>query len=133
MKKKKLFNYKKALTVPFMIQKLWRGFTLENPLELTKVVVFGGTLIALFTVLRPLMLLLGVLKGLDIAAYILLPVGMVMLWDKLEPDGLKIPQYVIDFLFYLITYKIGRKVINQNQTFTDLKEKELIVFEKISG
>lgn len=131
MKTKKLFNYKKALTVPFMIQKLWRGFTLENPIELTKVLVYGLTLLLLFTVFRPVMAVLGIIKGLDIATYILLPIGLVMLWDKVEPDGLKIPQYLTDFLFYLLTYKVGKKVINQNETLK--VSKELVVFEKISG
>ena len=129
MENKELYNYKKALSVPFMIQKLWRGFTLENPIELTKVIVFGGTLLLLVTVLRPVMWLLGLVKGLSFAGYVLIPIGAVLLWGKIEPDGLKISVYLIDALFYLIEFKLGKKVINQNEAVKDLKE--LVVFEKI--
>lgn len=129
MKQKKLYNYKRALTVPFMIQKLWRGFTLENPLELTKVAVFGLSVLSLFTVFRPLLWLFSFIPGLNIAAYILIPIGMVMLWDRLEPDGLKIHEYVIDYIFFLINYKWSRKMICQNETIKQKNEK--VVFEKI--
>ncbi|MBL1228944.1 hypothetical protein IW492_06825 [Enterococcus sp. BWB1-3] len=129
MKTKELYNYKKALTVPFMIQKLWRGFTLENPVELTKIMVFGVTLLLLLTVFRPVMWLFSLIKGLSFAAYILIPIGAVFLWGKIEPDGLKISVYMIDALFYFIDFKLGKKVINQNEAVKELKE--LIVFEKI--
>ncbi|WYJ90251.1 hypothetical protein A5888_002007 [Enterococcus sp. 9E7_DIV0242] len=129
MQKKGLYNYKKALLLPFMIQKLWRGFTLENPIELTKIIVFGGTLVLLFTVFRPLMWLLGLVKGLSFAGYLLIPIGAVMLWEQVEPDGLKIPVYVIDYLFYMINFKIRKRVINQNETVRNVEE--LVVFEKI--
>ncbi|MBL1226503.1 TcpE family conjugal transfer membrane protein [Enterococcus sp. BWR-S5] len=131
MKQKKLYNYKRALTVPFMVQKLWRGFTLENPLELTKVAVFGLSLISLFTIFRPVVWLLGFIPGLNLAAYILIPIGVVMLYDRLEPDGLKIHEYVIDYLFFLLSYKGSGKVICQSQTFK--QKNELVVFEKIQG
>lgn len=131
MKQKKLYNYKRALTVPFMVQKLWRGFTLENPLELTKVAVFGLSLLSLFTIFRPIVWLFGFIPGLNIAAYILIPIGFVMLYDRLEPDGLKIHEYVIDYLFFLLSYKGSGKVICQSQTFK--QKNELVVFEKIQG
>lgn len=131
MKQKKLYNYKRALTVPFMIQKLWRGFTLENPLELNKVAVFGLSILSLFTIFRPLIWFLNFIPGLSIAAYILIPIGVVMLYDRLEPDGLKIHEYVIDYLFFLLSYKGSGKVICQNETFK--QKNELVVFEKIQG
>lgn len=131
MREKKLYNYKKALVLPLMIQKLWRGFSLENPIELTKIVVFGGTLLLLFTVFRPLMWVLGMVKGLRFAGYILIPIGVVMLWGRVEPDGLKIPIYVIDYLFYFLHFKIGYKIINQNETIRAIEE--LVVFEKIQS
>lgn len=131
MKQKNLYNYKKALTVPFMIQKLWRGFTLENPLELTKIAVFGLSIVSLFTIFKPLIWLFSFIPGFSIAAYILIPIWVVMLYDRLEPDGLKIHEYVIDYLFFLISYKVLKKMICQNQTFK--QKNELIVFEKIQG
>ena len=131
MRKKQLYNYKKALLLPFMIQKLWRGFTLENPVELTKILVFGGTLLLLFTVFRPVMWLLGLIKGLSFAGYILIPMGVVMLWEQVEPDGLKIPVYVIDYFFYMIHFKIRNRVINQNETIRSIEE--LVVFEKLQA
>lgn len=129
MRKKQLYNYKKALLLPFMIQKLWRGFTLENPIELTKILVFGGTLLLLFTVFRPVMWLLGLVKGLSFAGYLLIPMGVVMLWEQVEPDGLKIPIYVVDYFFYMIHFKIRSRVINQNETIKSIEE--LVVFEKL--
>lgn len=129
MRNKQLYNYKKALVLPFMIQKLWRGFTLENPIELTKILVFGGTLFLLFTVFRPMMWLFGMVKGLKFASYLLIPTGAVMLWEQVEPDGLKIPIYVIDYLFYMVHFKIRNKVINQNQTVKIIDE--LVVFDKV--
>lgn len=131
MRKKQLYNYKKALLLPFMIQKLWRGFTLENPVELTKILVFGGTLLLLFTVFRPIMWLLGLVKGLSFAGYILIPMGVVMLWEQVEPDGLKIPVYVVDYFFYMIHFKIRNRVINQNETIRSIEE--LVVFEKLQA
>lgn len=126
---RKLYNYKRALTVPFMVQKLWRGFTLENPLELTKVAVYGLSVISLFTIFKPLIWLFSFIPGLSIAAYILIPVGVVMLYDRLEPDGLKIHEYVIDYVFYLINYKWSRKVICQDKKFKH--KSELVAFERM--
>ena len=129
MKEKRIYNYNKALTIPFMIQKLWRGFTLENPLELNKVLVFGIAVLLLLTVFRPVMWLFSFIKGLDFAVYILIPVGSVMLWDKIKPDGLKISVYIMDFLAYFINFKLGKKIICQNESHKDFKE--LVVFEKL--
>ncbi|MGL4695252.1 TcpE family conjugal transfer membrane protein [Enterococcus larvae] len=129
MWEKKLYNYKKALLLPFMIQKLWRGFTLENPVELTKILVFGGVLLLLLTVFRPIMWLLGMIPGLKFAGYLLIPTGAVLLWEQVEPDGLKIPIYAADYLFYMINFKIGNKVICQNETISQVEG--LVVFEKI--
>ena len=96
MASRNVYNYKKALTVPFMVQKLWRGVTLENPVELSKIIVFGTTVFLFMTVLRHLMWFFSLMKGVKVAAYVLIPIGTVMLWDKIEPDGMKISAYIFD-------------------------------------
>ena len=53
MKSKRLYNYKKALNVPFMVQRLWKNFTLTKPIPVTMFATFGLAVLAMFTILRP--------------------------------------------------------------------------------
>lgn len=123
MQPKKLYNYKKALNMPYMVQKIWKDISLENPLEVMKIVVFFGTFLSLFTIFKPVMNLLGFIPGLNIALYILLPIVAVMVYTNVEPDGLKIPQYISGVVTYYLTYRLGRKKISQDVLINDKLEK----------
>lgn len=123
MQPKKLYNYKKALNMPYMVQKIWKDISLENPLEVMKIVVFFGTFLSLFTIFKPVMNLLGFIPGLNIALYILLPIVAVMVYTNVEPDGLKIPQYISGVVTYYLTFRLGRKKISQDVLINDKLEK----------
>lgn len=130
MKAKKLFNFKRALNSPYMIQKLYKGFTLENPIKVEKFVVFFGTWLFLLTFGKPLMFILSLIPGLAWAGYLLIPIGVTLMWDRVEPDGLKITDYVLDMIVYLCTFVLGKKKIaNQEIIKNDF---EVVVFEKIA-
>lgn len=126
---KRVFNYKKALNAPYLIQKLWKGFSLENPIKAEKLVVIFGTFVFLLTFGRPLMNFLGMIKGVDWAAYVLIPLGVMLAWDKANPDELKITQYVLDMVVYLVTYYFGKKKICNDEIITN--KFDVVVFEKI--
>ena len=128
MKSKKLYNYRESLSVPYMVQKLWRGFTLNNPIEVTKFAVFGIAIIAMFTILEPVMALFDIIPGLKLAMMILFPAGIVILYDKVEPDGLKIHEYVIDAVSYFFKYRIGKRAIYQDEVI-EVEINEKIEFE----
>lgn len=130
MKRKNLYNYKKALNVPYMVQKLTKKFSLENPIKVTKIAVFALTMLSLFTIFKPLMIMLGVIPGLDLACYALIPISVTMMYDSVEPDGLKIYHYLWDSASYIFQYKLIPKRIYQGKKYrAEVDEK--IQFEKM--
>lgn len=130
MKRKNLYNYKKALNVPYMVQKLTKKFSLENPIKVTKIAVFALTLLSLFTIFKPLMIMLRVIPGLDLACYALIPISVTMMYDSVEPDGLKIYHYLWDSASYILQYKLIPKRIYQDKKYrAEVDEK--IQFEKM--
>ncbi|MEI1233473.1 TcpE family conjugal transfer membrane protein [Enterococcus mundtii] len=130
MKRKNLYNYKKALNVPYMVQKLTKKFSLENPIKVTKIAVFALTLLSLFTIFKPLMIMLRVIPGLDLACYALIPISVTMMYDSVEPDGLKIYHYLWDSVSYILQYRLIPKRIYQDKKYrAEVDEK--IQFEKM--
>ncbi|WP_066026339.1 conjugal transfer protein [Enterococcus mundtii] len=130
MKRKNLYNYKKALNVPYMVQKLTKKFSLENPIKVTKIAVFALTLLSLFTIFKPLMIMLRVIPGLDLACYALIPISVTMMYDSVEPDGLKIYHYLWDSVSYILQYKlIPKRIYQDNKYRAEVDEK--IQFEKM--
>lgn len=130
MKRKNLYNYKKALNVPYMVQKLTKKFSLENPIKVTKIAVFALTLLSLFTIFKPLMIMLRVIPGLDLACYALIPISVTMMYDSVEPDGLKIYHYLWDSASYILQYKlIPKRIYQDNKYRAEVDEK--IQFEKM--
>lgn len=130
MKHKPLYNYKDALNVPYMVQKIWKGFSLENPIEVTKFAVFGISIILMLTILKPVFALFNVIPGLKLAMQLSFPVVATLSYDKVEPDGLKIHEYGIDSIVYFFQFRLRKKSIYQDQ-LVDVEDDEKIVFDQI--
>lgn len=127
MKNKGLYNYKRALTIPFMVQKLTKKFTLHKAIPITWFVTMGLSILAMFTILRPVFAIFDVITGLKLAVQIVFPFIVTHLYHTLEPDGLKIHEYVIDLFIYLYSIRLGNKKIYQGE-LVEVNDTEKIEF-----
>ena len=125
MKSKRLYNYKDSLTVPFMVQKLFRGFSLNSPIEISWFAVVGLSILAEFTLLSPVFTFLDVIPGLKLASMFLFPFGMSYLYHNVQPDGLKVHEYVIDFFLYFFGFRLNQFSIYQDDKVEIIKERKV--------
>lgn len=133
---KEIYDYGKAIDAPYWIQQVWVGkkgkrkllWTFTVPMQLSYFVVFLGVLSIMILYLGPIMdFLYKWTFATSVLLYWYLPQTLARLYVESEPQGKKMHQFLIDYLRYLITYRMNRKAIYHNERVDTY---DTFVFEK---
>lgn len=133
MKNEEIFDYARGLSAPYWIQeirtkkgKLLASFSV--PVQLSYFVVFALVLIAMLTVLRPIMNLLYVVgRGLIYILYWYVPNKLAKLYSESDIDGKSMLHYTKDIFLFWIDFGLNRKSMYQGERVALPRE---IKFEK---
>lgn len=109
MKEKQVFDYKEPFQAPYMVREITKKFRLRNAVSGQSIFVAGITFFITGLVFYPL---LGFDKWL-VCLCIFIPFGMVELFNRVEPDGKKVPVFLWDYVQFVFKYQWGKKSIQQ--------------------
>lgn len=118
MKEKQVFDYREPFQAPYMIREITKNLKLPMAIAGQDIFTFmiGFAILALLTFPT-----IGV-NQFTIIISVLLPYGLVALFNIIEPDGKKVPIFIWDYLKYLIGYQIPKWEIYQSEKIKTIKQ-----------
>jgi len=127
-KDKQVFDYKEPFQAPYMVREITKKIRLKNAISGQSIFVFGFTSLFCLLILYPM---IGFTQFL-IVACLVIPYGMVELFNRVEPDGKKVHAFLIDYFRFVFIYQIGKKVLQQAELIKIRNSKMIYKKEKIS-
>ncbi|EMF0445289.1 TPA: TcpE family conjugal transfer membrane protein [Enterococcus faecium] len=127
-KEKQVFDYKEPFQAPYMVREITKKLRLRNAVPGQTIFVFGFTALLSMLILYPL---LGFTQFFVILCLII-PYGMVELFNRVEPDGKKVHLFLLDYIRFVCVYQIGKKVIQQTNLITIRKTKMIYKKEQLN-
>lgn len=117
--KKPIFDYREPFNAPYMIREIAKNVTLPFTVYAQDFVVATLSFLVTFC----LLLVTVGFRQLTVFVPLAISYGFVQLFNKVEPDGKRVDLFLRDYLIYLVTYALPKKVIYHEQTETIHQEK----------
>lgn len=133
MDKETLYDYARGINAPYWIQEIKtqkgkRLWCFATPMQLSFFVVFALVLILMLTLLSPILTPLGKwTHSISWYLYWYIPYKLAKFYTEYEPQGKKMHIFLLDYIRYLIDFRLNRRAIYQGErvhTYDD------IIFEK---
>ncbi|MBF0779015.1 conjugal transfer protein [Streptococcus cuniculi] len=133
MDKEPLYDYARGINAPYWIQEIKtqkgkRLWYFATPMQLSFFVVFALVLILMLTLLSPILTTLGKwTHSISWYLYWYIPYKLAKSYTEYEPQGKKLHIFLLDYIRYLIDFRLNRRAIYQGErvhTYDD------IIFEK---
>lgn len=119
---KQMYNYKKALNQPVLIQRITKNVTLNRPYEVFDMFIFVLGFLLMFLVFAPISHLINaIIPAGWFVSYVIIPYFFVRFVKTVQPDGKNVFKYLLDYVSYLLTYRVGKKDIYKGEK---IKRKE---------
>lgn len=127
------FDYARCVDAPYWIQELKtpkgaRIWVFSTPVEISFFIVAGITFLVLFRVFGPIISFLNAyFHHIFLPLYVYVPYWVAGRYVEITPQGKKVPQYLYDWLIYMIEFECDKRAIYQGERIT---EETSFVFEK---
>jgi hypothetical protein len=125
MKRKEVFDYKEPFQAPYMVREITKN--LKVPTAIAGQDVF--TFLIAFGILAGILFPTVGVNQFTVIVAILVPYGLVSLFNIIQPDGKKVPVFIMDYLKFLFSYQIPKYELYQGMKVKPIKE--LVVYEPL--
>ena len=135
MEDEKLYDYARGINAPYWIQEIKtqkgkRIWYFATPMQLSFFIVFILVFILMLTVFSSFLLpLVKLTHSISLYLYWYIPYKLARFYTEYEPQGKKMHIFLIDYIRYLIDFRLNRKAIYHEDRVKTYEEEE-IVFEK---
>lgn len=127
-KVKLVFDYREPFQSPYMVKELTKKLRLRNAISGQTIFVAGisfvMTAFALFSTIG--------FNHWTLGLSVLIPFGLVEVFNRIEPDGKKVHRFIVDYLSYLWTFVFFKKGIHQGRKLTIVKHRISYDRKKVS-
>lgn len=117
-KVKLVFDYREPFQAPYMVRELTKKLKLRNAVSGQTIFVAGISFVITAFVLFSIIGFNHWTLGLSV----LIPFGLVELFNRVEPDGKKVHRFIIDYLSYLSLFVLPKKAIHQGRKVEIIKQ-----------
>mgnify|MGYP005983273697 CR=1 FL=1 len=128
-KEKQVFDYREPFQAPYMVREITKKIRLRNAISGQSIFVFGFTCLFCGFLFYPF---LGFTQ-LFVALCLLIPYGMVELFNRIEPDGKKVHAFLIDYIRFIFVYQLGKKSLQHTNLIKVRKTKMIYKKESLNN
>lgn len=118
-KAKLVFDYREPFQAPYMVRELTKKLKLRNAVSGQTIFVAGVSF-----VMTACMLFSTVgFKHWTLGLSVLIPFGLVEVFNRIEPDGKKVHLFIVDYLAYLWAFVVPKKAVYQGKKVEIVKKR----------
>ncbi|MFR3685551.1 MAG: TcpE family conjugal transfer membrane protein, partial [Enterococcus sp.] len=119
LKVKLVFDYREPFQAPYMVRELTKKLKLRNAVSGQTIFVAGVSFVMTAFILFSTVGFNHWTLGLSV----LIPFGLVELFNRIEPDGKKVHLFIVDYLSYLLAFVIPKKSVYQGKKVEIVKKR----------